>query len=98
VGEVRFVGVQRGIIFVTVGDRPSSSRAGPLDRYDVDSVAARIARRTQESLFRPSLRAVNKKRRELRHFNHFFSVSIKKIRDEMIPAPEDASGATPRAF
>jgi hypothetical protein len=49
------------------------SRAGPLDRYCYESVAARIAQRTQESLFRFSHSAVNKKRPEWRQNDDFFS-------------------------
>jgi hypothetical protein len=45
---------------------------GLLTDTSVDSVAARIARRTQESLFCPSSRAVNKKHHKLRNFDHFF--------------------------
>jgi hypothetical protein len=48
------------------------SRAGPLDRYSYESVAARIAQRTQESLFRFSYSAVNKKRPEWRQNDDFF--------------------------
>jgi hypothetical protein len=85
VGEVRLCIVQSLVVFVTIKDRPSYSRAGPLDRYGFDSVAARIARRTQESLFCPSPRAVNKKRHEIRVFVHFFCARVKKpLRNESI--------------
>jgi hypothetical protein len=83
VGKNRLFGVLRGIVVVTVCDRPSSSRAGPLDRYDLDSVAARIARRTQDSLFCLSLRAVNKNHHESRGFDHFFFVIHQIMRAKM---------------
>jgi hypothetical protein len=73
VGEVRLCIVQSLVVFVTINDRPSYSRAGPLDRYGFDSVAARIARRTQES------------RHEIRVFVHFFCARVKKpLRNESI--------------
>jgi hypothetical protein len=47
---------------------------GPLDRYRYHSVAARIAQRTHESLFRFPQRAVNKKPLHFFQFQRFFFI------------------------
>jgi hypothetical protein len=51
-------------------------RAVPLDRYGYESVAARIARRTQESLFCLRDSAVNKNNHYLHRFDDFFCVKL----------------------
>jgi len=53
------------------------SRAGPLDRYSYHPVAARIAHRTQDSLFRFPQRAVNKKPLHFLPIKQFFSYFLK---------------------
>jgi hypothetical protein len=75
------------MLFARSLDRSSPSRAGPLDRCNVDTVAARIAQRTQDSLFRSSWDAVNKKHHQTCQFYHFFSLPCEKNHAETIHLP-----------